>query len=833
MKLGKKCKGAVTVIVTLLLIPAILVSGTAVDLARIYTAKSVLQDANQLASNSVMTQYDALLQDIYGLFGVAKEDEELGSMITDYVYFSLYGENTPNELGTLQLLYGSQLGSPTVTGTQNLGELAVLRRQIEDYAKFRAPVALAEEVLDRLEKFEKIKNDAEVIKDKLEIDDDVEKLEKTYKEIYNKINEINGAQDLFPEMDTVFNTIQQDIYDTLVEMVKTRNEFTILYEDATENANPYSYNDEKLEDLRQEFKTIESNLRVLVRGGTRKRWIRGYENDNGEWVEGYAVNRDTVIGLEEYKNEYQEELKEYQTMLDELVNLLKRGDTEKLELKQKMDDLDAKLESGNCSEELVSGMQADLESYRALLKYDLEAMGVAMKDVDFYLLQASMDWLRDWENYGTTYADCVSFTVLWQMDYQIDYYTQTTVPNPDPRDPLERYHAINSFRIHVPDDYAEFQDKQFYNTKNEEFYEVLDQLFGSAGTGNKSDKDNMKNQLNNILGQIQELFKGISFDPAGAKYYSSGQTDSNMETYGLEGDWGNDGVAKNQTEEALDSTFVDQLSNLGVSIANKLLLVGYDSEMFSCYTTPSDGSELTMSNIPMSTDVNYFFQSELEYLYHGSDNAVENLMAAAGVILLVRFVLNYVSTFVVESVRNEITAIKGAFSWAGPFAIAIGELARVVYALGESVVDVVTMRKGNATKLVKTTGEDWTFSLTGAITSMVESAVTDSDSNSDGMQYKDYLRIFLLLIDGDTLATRTKELIQFNITNKKNKINANESAMSNAELFLLSKAQTDFTVVSTFELRFLFLSMGYAQKGINGVVPPKTIELKATDYRGY
>ena len=44
----RNCKGAVTVMVSLLLIPAILVTGTGVDLARVYAARSTLQDANQL-----------------------------------------------------------------------------------------------------------------------------------------------------------------------------------------------------------------------------------------------------------------------------------------------------------------------------------------------------------------------------------------------------------------------------------------------------------------------------------------------------------------------------------------------------------------------------------------------------------------------------------------------------------------------------------------------------------------------------------------------------------------------------------------------------------------
>ena len=70
----RDCSGAVTVFVTLMLVPAVLISGTGVDLARLYVARSEIQDANQLAANATLASYDALLQDLYGLFGVMQTD---------------------------------------------------------------------------------------------------------------------------------------------------------------------------------------------------------------------------------------------------------------------------------------------------------------------------------------------------------------------------------------------------------------------------------------------------------------------------------------------------------------------------------------------------------------------------------------------------------------------------------------------------------------------------------------------------------------------------------------------------------------------------------------
>ena len=153
-KFFQNTKGAVTVFVTLLLIPAVLISGTAVDLARLHTARSVLQDANQLAANTVLTQYNALLYDLYGLFGVAEDDPILGKLLDDYIRVSVFGLPAQDkEIGSLQLLYASEisLDAPVLCDEMRLENEDVLRRQIEEYMKFRGPVIIVKEIIEALE----------------------------------------------------------------------------------------------------------------------------------------------------------------------------------------------------------------------------------------------------------------------------------------------------------------------------------------------------------------------------------------------------------------------------------------------------------------------------------------------------------------------------------------------------------------------------------------------------------------------------------------------------------------------------------------------------------
>jgi len=188
-KFLKDTKGAVTVFITLLLIPAVLISGTAVDLARIHTARSIVQDANQLASNAVLSQYNALLKDLYGLFGVAEDDPVLGQLLDEYIKISVFGEATQDKsLGTLQLFYGSDIRvtGPDFTENKNLRNADVLQRQIEEYMKFRGPVIIVQDVLELIGS-STFKADSAAINDKLEIESAIADIYEMYKQLYNAI----------------------------------------------------------------------------------------------------------------------------------------------------------------------------------------------------------------------------------------------------------------------------------------------------------------------------------------------------------------------------------------------------------------------------------------------------------------------------------------------------------------------------------------------------------------------------------------------------------------------------------------------------------------------
>lgn len=868
-KLARDCRGAVTVFVTLLLIPAILVSGTAVDLARVYAARSILHDANQLAANSTLASYDALLQDLYGLYGIMENDPELAAMIDSYIQVAVFGEDWQDkDLGSFQLFYGSELNSDGIKPApdKNLANQEVLRRQIEEYAKFRAPAIIVKEILDRLDTIDKVREDVDVIKTKMEIDDQIKEIDDLYQWIYDCIESVNQAGEEERAAIEQVNACMAEVKEQIGELYETRKDYTEAYR---------SGDTEAAEDYLEKYKGLVKNIHALIDGGAfLEDWVPGEWNDSGEFDPGYWDSQSRKEGL---KPALEERIKDLEDLLlskekdslSKLLILCRNADTKRNNLEQKVDELEEKLNSGKCSEGLKDGLTkpsggnpAIIDTYRNLLSEKLEPMAQAMIDHDKPQIQKTIDLLRNEVGYGDPKTDAFySIDYLSRLkvnDIPIDLLITNEAMGPAGREPdqLAEMKGTTPIRFTVPGTFEPFYSEAFSATRNPSFYQTLKELYGASGKQAK--KKNILDGLAKITSQIQAQFSSfLEFEPLGARHYqpSKGSDSGTTGTdFGQAGDWGSMDSTKEQVNHALNADFLEKLGDAGSKAANKILLLTYDTEMFSCYATNSgeteeEPAEKNMNGIPLGVDVNYYFQSELEYLYHGNlHDANKNLASVTGMIFLVRFVFNYIASFTVSDVTTTVNFVKGALAPIGPFAIVAGELVRMVMALGESIIDVSRLKDGSFVSIFKTSST-WKFHLSGQLESIGSGIVGEVSSGSfsagdkrddpaPSMCYKDYLRIFLLLVDGDHLAERTAKLIELNVTNKREGFGSlsqseREHAMNEAELFQMSHAITDFSITTHAELKMLFLSMPFAQQGVNGVIPPGSLGVSVTDYRGY
>lgn len=866
----KHSRGAVTVFVTLLLIPAVLVSGTGVDISRVYAARSAARDANQLAANALLTNYDAVLQDLYGLYAVIGDDDDLTGMVDLYVRASLFGEEvTDAQLNQFRLFGGQESVTASVSASEPLSNVEILRRQIEEYSKYRVPVAIVVDILDRLKDSGATEMGAntEAAAQKLEVDDQVEEVVVKFAQVQKKADAMH-ADFMKNERETyeIINGTVTRLEMQFKDLMKVRQD----YEAET--------NLDKLDDLQDHYDKIKENISFIgaTGGFVGKNWVPAHWDEEleddvpGEWGE-YSPLR--ISSLQSVVDFHKTVPERYYNQLSELAQLCAEADAAKGELERRIGELEAQLNSGNCSAELVTNMKKEIETYKKLLDVDFTGLGQTYQtSAKNYMDNVSTRQFRDLQGYTTVTGRVISYSNLENFSsvpgFEIDFNVNTAFyQGKDNR--LQEFQAAG-LTYEAPQGLVKFRDASPDHEACCKLLEELDLAVKSEDEELSEEEKQGKSSFKSLFKQMKELWDGLTdYDPApGAGSYpssaASGSWAFSTRGEGMELDFGtSDFSVDGGDDKGMRSTLktfaglvtgktdaAELFGNALAKGANRVLLVGYATQMFSNwnykYTYAEKDAPLSLTGQPISAANNYFYNSEWEYLFNGNLDAGKNLGKATMTILAIRFLANYASSYMVSSVNTEIREMEAVVS-AIPFAGgALRFLVRPLYVLGESVVDVSLLRTGHGIALLKTNKSGgWRFSLYNFAVSTIKDeakeAVDTEKEKQKGLLYSDYLIVFLLVSDPEVLATRIGDLIALNVTTSKNSLpekakgnaDARADAASSASLFDLSKAYTTFAVETRTEVRFMFLSMPFAQQGINGVVPPTTFPVTVTDYRGY
>ena len=191
-RIKKETKGAVTVFVTLLLIPALLVTGTGVDLASLFASRTMIRNANESALNALMSDYDQLLRDLYGLFAVTASNEEMQEIVRRYLTLTLFGDDVYDEDGRFLYNNANIVGAEVRVANDgshhaDLLNRSILRRQIEEYVRIRAPLFFIDELLDRIEAFTHFFQDLAAVTHKMRITEQLVQLAELQRQLYFRI----------------------------------------------------------------------------------------------------------------------------------------------------------------------------------------------------------------------------------------------------------------------------------------------------------------------------------------------------------------------------------------------------------------------------------------------------------------------------------------------------------------------------------------------------------------------------------------------------------------------------------------------------------------------
>lgn len=826
----RNSRGAVTVMVTVLLIPAVLLSGTFVDLARVYAMRAELENASLLAGNSVLAEYNNLMKDMYGLYAFLKEENDpvLNDLICDYIEASLSGDSGPTRLSNSFIYPGAKnLKVMKAAPSGNLTEAKVLKNQIEEYMKYRAPVIVVTKIIDM---FSDENNNDPIVQDmkavkKLKAEG---KVFEQYEAVLNLTRDFcDTANQTMVKMGGSVQVVDdwfknmQDLEKELIELKKIYDKVETDDEGKKKQSDDY---DKQYKKVEQAYNLIESSSKKGIKNylfSGKNAFAHALDSANSLNTK-YKELGDAISGLGGLIKKYEKELNtagfsENSKVKAEKEKLLKIVKDVYIDLNNYVNSKNAKaiFKSLVSNTKSWSKYSESLFIKEELGKYRYKDL-MGMADIEFSKIKTLKD-INDKDK-----------IILKLPTEKSDIYQ--TMASMSDSDLHEHWYKYYQHRLPYTESLISVQN--FYNTlssKVDQSAEIeVAPMPGTSGDKASNTKEAEKKQKGNIYEFAKKFLKiwkscfindeGVNKKAPKDVGLSGGNTDDDSKPESL--------LKKILNIIKGDTNFTDvfDVGKMAGAFADYGLQMTYITSMFSNYTTGKNYEEnkteivKSLTGIPMDEKVNYFFKSEWEYIYGGDKDSAKNLSKVVWTLLSVRLLYNYVVSYNVEHINTTVRAIAG-IPYVGPI---LAELARVAFVFAESTFELGILRMGGKIIVFKTS-KDWYTGPEG-IVNMAQDEIDlgsiklpDKGDKKLKMDYSQHLLLLMVLFGpkGNDLMKRTGDLIELNINNYKNGIGGKEADMMNlyngGNVLRLREFYTAIDMESRADMRMLFLSLPIAK----------------------
>ena len=222
-----------------------------------------------------------------------------------------------------------------------------------------------------------------------------------------------------------------------------------------------------------------------------------------------------------------------------------------------------------------------------------------------------------------------------------------------------------------------------------------------------------------------------------------------------------------QETEMAESPEVDlEDITIGESFGDQFLVTEYALGMFQNFqeaVSSANGSTNGRKALNLRGDEkkNRFFTNEVEYLLIGKPNEYKNVNGAKNYIMTLRSLMNMVHLLTDSEKRAEIELMAGAIG--GILLPGIGNgiffgIILAIWSWGEAIADYQVLVKGGEIPLLKTR-ESWKTDLASILSVDVPES---HESSQEGMDYKQYMRLMLYMVDQEKLLSRVQKLLYLN-----------------------------------------------------------------------
>lgn len=767
MKKNNLIKGSISIFLIITFVANYLLAALLVDATRVHAAKTEVQAAAEIATQNILTRYDEYLYELYGLFAVTDMDQDaIASSVKDYIdQMVCLGVGEDSSLGKVmaqsvffdagideawkpyELDLNVKAGSNVTLASND-----VLKSQILDQMKFRAPVQIADSFLDFLDTVNELEDTKKAVEEKTESDeklqdclDSLEEAEKKAKKIKNKVINYTLQPTELSEKPKSASTATKFVK-TLENMDKRLGNIKVSSATDLDNAvnsarrdfisglNKVSDNAKNLCGALNSLSSTFSSVKEKFRNMIDKDLVPARDaaaNDS-------SLNSNT---REAMKNAYQADINNAQEHIKKIDGYISAID----KILEPLNDLNGYSFSATSRRNEVRATYNKLDELIESIKeegkkeeYNYSLKEIVKKD-EFSIKKAF------WQD--EQYTDCAGFFEFSNRKLQ------------------KALDAVNGFNIGSN---ADKKVNESVPKKEPEF--------------DKSDEDR--------LGDI----------PDGLEKYKEKTLEK---SYG-----------KSNASSKMDNIFsklTDMLSELGTDIRDNLYIDEYIMTYFRSYvhhykmvkdtTVGKDGYDKVIS--PKYGQDQYIkletTAAELEYILIGSKYTSVNLTGVYGEILLWRMALNTLSVFMTPDIYRSIIEISSA---AGMFAPLVVLGLVLVTAATQSALDTQAIMSGKEVSVVRTELKEWGITLDSSGKS--EGSGTGSSTGTNiKAGYSDYVRLILLLMPQDKKLDRIRTVINMNMQ----KIHGPAGEDENGKpITFASKAYCNVYANVSVDMGFLLLS---------------------------
>ncbi len=185
-------KGAISVFLSLILLPVFLLAGVIIDGSRLYACRNIVSGAGDLAMNAALADYDPILKDMYGLFAMVGE-EVSDDTVRKYFSENINAQNLDRggSYGRLPVYLTLEDGNFTVNRVENTEsyQTAVMLQQVLEYSKYRVPIAVINDgMLDGLGAFQGMDKKVDAIKSQLKFEEELTDLQQVLEKLKKQLD---------------------------------------------------------------------------------------------------------------------------------------------------------------------------------------------------------------------------------------------------------------------------------------------------------------------------------------------------------------------------------------------------------------------------------------------------------------------------------------------------------------------------------------------------------------------------------------------------------------------------------------------------------------------